>query len=74
MENINLIDYYKKHYGIKIRHINQPLLVSTFSDSRSIHLVPELCLVTGMDEDMRNSMSFKRDLMDSLKMKHEGKV
>jgi aubergine len=53
-EKITFIKYYKDHYGIDIRHENQPLLVSNpktkdtnRGDTGPILLIPELSALTG---------------------------
>jgi len=65
--SITFIDYYKTHYQIDIRDREQPMLVSLPSarDKRRgqndpILLVPELCIVTGVDERMREDFKFKK--------------
>jgi hypothetical protein len=57
----------KKHYKIQIREINQPLLIvlPKASDKRRgqtgpIILLPELCILTGVDEQMRTDFRFKK--------------
>jgi len=48
------MDYYEKHYNIKIKEDQQPLLISLPKErdkrrgqSKPILLVPELCVLTG---------------------------
>lgn len=73
--NVSFLDYYKNNYpDCKIMDLNQPLLVSLPSgkDKRRAEqigqvakpalLIPELCVVTGIDEKMRTDFRFKKEL------------
>lgn len=58
--SISFVEYYKTKYNIIIKDANQPMLVSLQKDkkirggeSELIALVPELCRVTGLSEEMR---------------------
>jgi hypothetical protein len=46
-EPISFFDYYKKK-GIKLRDMNQPLLVSSTKDGGKIYLMPETCVFSDM--------------------------
>lgn len=60
------IEYYKTNYGVDIHDINQPMLISykdrkmmaqngTIQEDRTpIALIPELCQLTGLTDEMRN--------------------
>lgn len=57
---ISFADYMKTKYDIKIRDLNQPLLVSKSKarDVRAggeeiIRLIPELCYCTGLNKNMK---------------------
>ena len=63
MGTINLIDYFKQQYNIRISDPHQPLLVSmpkkkdrrrTGSD-QPIMLIPELCRMTGLTDSQRGN-------------------
>ena len=55
------VDYYKNQYGIQINDTKQPLLLSTPEKTskseenvlKTLALIPELCMLTGMSEAMR---------------------
>ena len=55
------VDYYKNQYGIQINDMKQPLLLSTPEKTskseenvlKTLALIPELCMLTGMSEAMR---------------------
>lgn len=68
-------DYYTKRYGIKIRDLNQPLLLSKAKErdlrgggSEIIALVPELCRATGLSEQMRNNFQLTRAMSEYTRM------
>lgn len=69
--DITYLDYYKTHYNISIRDVNQPLLVSR--KERRINgqdkpeellfcLMPEICHLTGLQSETRNDMRVMREL------------
>ncbi|KAL1459159.1 hypothetical protein WDU94_011166, partial [Cyamophila willieti] len=70
-ETISYIDYYQKKYNITIRNRNQPMLMhkSKPRDIRAgmaelIYLVPELCYLTGLSDEMRNNFRLMKALGD----------
>nr|AGH30329.1 aubergine [Nilaparvata lugens] len=68
-------DYYYSKYGLKIQDSRQPLLVSRpkARDERGgrdgpIFLVPELCRMTGITDEMRNNQNLMRAMADRTRM------
>jgi len=68
-ETSPLMDYYKRQYNIDVKDKNQPLLVNLLSEKdkrRGITLdhrfIPELCILTGVDERMREDFRFKKEV------------
>ncbi|PRD22810.1 UNVERIFIED_CONTAM: Piwi-like protein [Trichonephila clavipes] len=67
---ISFVDYYKKSYDIHIQDLNQPLLINKAKkkdlkqgvEPKLICLVPELCFMTGLTEDMRNDFKVMKDI------------
>ncbi|CAG0881040.1 unnamed protein product [Cyprideis torosa] len=64
------VDYYQKKWRKNITNMTQPLLVTrpTKKDRRggeqkSSLLIPELCLMTGISEAMRNDFNLKREML-----------
>lgn len=55
-KTLNYIEYYFQQYNIKIQDPNQPLLI-VFERrlKKQMYLIPELCLMTGIDDSMRNN-------------------
>ncbi|XP_075168095.1 protein piwi-like [Haematobia irritans] len=80
-EKISFIDYYHKKYNIKIRDANQPLLISKAKE-RSIRggenemvvLIPELCRLTGLTDEMRNNFKLMRDLSEHTRMNPDRRI
>ena len=65
MEEITLYDYYYSVYQIKIVDIDQPLFIEKKKNSSNntesiIYLVPELLLLTGIGEELKNSDQFRK--------------
>ncbi|EAL41570.2 AGAP011204-PA, partial [Anopheles gambiae str. PEST] len=74
-ENITFMEYYRKAYNITIRDPKQPMLVSTPSQrmlrsgaSGPILLVPELCRLTGITDDMRRDFNLMRSIADQTRI------
>ncbi|OCT93257.1 piwi-like protein 4 [Xenopus laevis] len=67
---ITYIDYYSQQYDINITELQQPILVSTLkakkSDSldapRAVHLIPELCYLTGLSSRALADFRLMKDL------------
>lgn len=66
---LTYMDYYLKHYEIRIKDQKQPLLVCQPSKrdlragrTQNIYLIPELCCLTGLTEAMRSDFNVMRDL------------
>ena len=60
---ISYLEYYKNKYGIKITDTDQPLLIH--KDKRKeqvIHLIPELCYMTGLTDEMRANFNLMKEL------------
>jgi len=61
--NSSYLQYYKEKYGIEIQDLDQPLFVhkQRIYDSdqkpvtKIIHLVPELCKMTGLEDRERSN-------------------
>ncbi|XP_037037430.1 protein aubergine-like [Bradysia coprophila] len=59
--DVTFMEYYRNKYRLTIRNTRQPLLVAKLDERyrgsgrfENILLVPELCRVTGLTDDMRN--------------------
>ncbi|XP_077548297.1 piwi-like protein 1 [Haemaphysalis longicornis] len=65
----SFIQYYQEHYGKSIQDANQPLLVCRPKEkdrragrNENTFLVPELCMLTGLTDEMRANSTVMRDL------------
>lgn len=70
--------YYKEHYNIEIKDLKQPLLLHRAKKAKKsqsaspsneekktteiICLIPELCFMTGMSEEIKNDIKIKKEL------------
>ncbi|KAK2155427.1 hypothetical protein NP493_2079g00007 [Ridgeia piscesae] len=77
---ISFVDYYKKHHNIDVRDGKQPLLVSRpkKKDIRRgmdgpILLLPELCTLTGLSEEVRSDFHVMKDLATHTRIAPEGR-
>jgi len=65
---MNVTVYMKKKYGIVIKHRNQPLLLHLKKNkgekeaSEKIYLVPEICGLTGLPDEIRNDFHAMRQI------------
>ena len=66
----SFVDYYKKQYNITIRDPNQPMLISRAKRktaeeedvAKLIALVPELCNLTGLTDQMKADFRVMKDV------------
>lgn len=72
-KKITYVEYYKNQHGIEIRDIKQPLLLhrksikisgSSEKEDRIICLVPELCYLTGLTDQMRNDFRVMKSIAE----------
>jgi len=69
-EEKSFVDYYKKHYGIEIKDSKQPMLINRAKKktteeadvAKLIALVPELCNLTGLTDQMKNDFRVMKDV------------
>ena len=78
---ISLIDYYKEVHDIVINQVSQPLIecLPTARDRRAgrtekLLLVPELCQMTGLTEEMRKNFQLMKQVGDLSRHKPEERV
>jgi aubergine len=60
---VSYLEYYKTKYGHKIQNTDQPLLIHR--DKRTgmeIRLIPELCYLTGLTDEMRANFNLMKEL------------
>jgi aubergine-like protein len=62
---VSYIDYYKSKYGIEIKEKAQPMLVvekKSGNESNFIHLIPELCFLSGLTEEQRANFNLMKKI------------
>lgn len=76
-KDVSYAEYYKSEYNITIQDLNQPMLISRKEVRISGHkekvemtfcLVPELCNLTGLTDEMRSNYAVMRDLATYTKL------
>lgn len=77
------IEYYKRQYNIEIRDLKQPLLISRKEVRMSgeaekreyvFCLIPELCYLTGLTDEMRSNFTVMKDLATYTKLTPHARV
>lgn len=73
-EKISYVKYYKDAYNLDIKDTRQPMLISRPKKREirkggieEIHLVPELCTVTGLTDDLRADFQTMKKLAEHTK-------
>lgn len=67
---VKYVDYYQDTYGIKIKDLRQPLLLHKIKKkeqkdagkTKLVCLIPELCYMTGLTDEMRNDFHVMKDI------------
>ncbi|KAL4483007.1 hypothetical protein ABPG74_019033 [Tetrahymena malaccensis] len=68
---ISFAQYYLERYNIKIKDMNQPLLVhkrkyreanTNKQKTEEVYLIPEICNMTGMSDDQRSNFQAMKDV------------
>jgi aubergine-like protein len=80
----SFVDYYFEKYQIKIRDVNQPLLVSNprprdirgskTGSASPICLVPELCFATGLNDTLKSNFNLMRAMADYTRMDPQRRI
>ncbi|GAB1602280.1 piwi-like protein 1 [Argonauta hians] len=80
-EDVSFVSYYKSNYGIQIRHLDLPMLLSKpkardirRGQNTPIYLVPELVVITGLDDDVRTNYEIMKDLAQTTRLTPETRV
>uniref|UniRef100_A0A803TEA3 Piwi like RNA-mediated silencing 4 n=1 Tax=Anolis carolinensis TaxID=28377 RepID=A0A803TEA3_ANOCA len=69
--------YYKQQYDLVLTDLNQPMLVSELKKGRNIdkprvvHLVPELCYMTGLSSRAKSNFHLMKDLAQEMHLSPE---
>ena len=81
-KQVDLINYYKQVYKINIKNKDQPLILvkKNFVDSKGeeqilpLWFVPELCHLSGLEDEMTKDFTFMRKLADYTKLNPKDRV
>ncbi|KDR24113.1 Protein piwi, partial [Zootermopsis nevadensis] len=80
-EQVSYIDYYLRKYQRKIYSVDQPLLVTRTKareqragQDEFVYLVPELCRMTGLTDEMRGNFNVMRDLAEHTRVGPQGRM
>ncbi|KAH8261817.1 hypothetical protein KR038_009051, partial [Drosophila bunnanda] len=80
-KSVSFVDYYLTKYNIRIRDHNQPLLISKNRDkaqktnaSDVVVLIPELCRVTGLTDNMRSNFQLMRAMSEHTRMNPDRRI
>ncbi|KAH0503642.1 Piwi-like protein 4 [Microtus ochrogaster] len=72
---ITYMDYYKQQYNITLSDLNQPVLVSLlkrkrndYTEPRMVHLIPELCFLTGMSSQVTSDFHLMRAVAEETRL------
>ncbi|KAH0625194.1 hypothetical protein JD844_033415 [Phrynosoma platyrhinos] len=77
---ISYEDYYKQQYDVDLTDLNQPMLVSQLKmrgsnivEPRVVHLVPELCYMTGLSNRATSDFRLMKDLAQETHLSPESR-
>jgi len=61
---ISFMEYFQKKYGYQIKETSQPLLISfdKKKPDKEICLIPEMCFMTGLTDDMRANFNLMKEM------------
>jgi hypothetical protein len=57
-KEISVAEYFKKHYGMSVKSVDQPLFLIKIGEN-NFYLPPEFCLVDGVTEDIKKSAGMR---------------
>jgi aubergine-like protein len=68
-KEISYVSYYDEKYKFKVTDLDQPLLVNNPKKGKlkTIYLIPEFCLMTGLSDKQRKDFNFMRDVAKVIK-------
>lgn len=80
-EELSYIEYYLKRYDLRVKNLDQPMLVSRAKPreiragmTENIFLVPELCRLTGLTDDMRSNFQLMRALAEHTRVIPQARI
>ena len=77
-ETKNLVEYYEIAYNLKIKDLNQPLILSRRKNPQgepiNLHFVPEFCSLSGLNDESVKDGKFMRELANYTKFEPNDRV
>ena len=77
-QTINLVDYFEKAHGLKVKDENQPLIVVKRPDSQgnplNHYFIPEFCYLSGLEDDATKDGFFMKELAKYTKLNPKERV
>ncbi|KAL1117937.1 hypothetical protein AAG570_004251, partial [Ranatra chinensis] len=80
-EELSYMDYYHIRYELRIKNMHQPMLVSKAKPrdvragmTTNIYLVPELCRLTGLTDEMRSNFQLMRALAEHTRVIPQNRI
>ncbi|XP_073981992.1 piwi-like protein Siwi isoform X3 [Rhodnius prolixus] len=80
-EELTYVEYYLKRYDLRIKNLDQPMIVSRAKPreiragmTENIFLVPELCRLTGLTDDMRSNFQLMRALAEHTRVIPQSRI
>lgn len=72
---VSYMEYYKTRYNESVSDVNQPLLINKDRKTgNEVALIPELCQLTGLTDQMRTDFRLMKDLAQIVHTNAEKKV
>lgn len=71
---VTYVDYMRNHWNVQVRDVNQPLLIHKpkpkrgETESEIVYLIPELCVTTGLTDEMRSNFSVMKAIGDHTRL------
>lgn len=68
-KSVSYVEYYKTKYQFDVTDMDQPLIINKPKKGKlkSIYLIPEFCLMTGLSDKQRKDFNFMRDVAKVIK-------
>ena len=77
-QTINLVDYFEKAHGLKVKDEKQPLIVVKRPDSQgnplNHYFIPEFCYLSGLEDDATKDGFFMKELAKYTKLNPKERV
>ena len=73
--SISYVEYFRRKYSINIKYPKQPLIKSyTERGAKEIRLIPELCFLTGLSEEIRRDFKAMNDISSYARLEPQQRI